>query len=403
MQHLKLASVLRTLVGIAAVGAAAFSMTAQAQTIRIGAPLPVTGALSPEGTKLRQGYDLWLEAVNKEGGINVDGKKRPVEIVYGDYQSNTPRAIQLTERLITQDKVDYLFSPFGSGATKAASTVAERYGIPMISSSASSIEVFDQGYKNLFSVYTENATFSEPLADIIQKKIPNAKRVAILARNDLYPLSLANEFEKSAKKRNFDVAYFQKYQIGTLDHAAEITKIKASNPDWIIVTGYINDLILVRKQLADQKVQAQALTLINGPAYDEWIEASGDLANNVTTASWFHSVVKYPSTDVFGSSQNYVKAFKDKYKATPDFTQASGSAVGVVLQEAIQRAKSIDHDKVRAELQKGGFKTFFGPISFAPSGIANSYVPPVMQVQNGKIEVIYPEEIKSSDFRIGVK
>jgi branched-chain amino acid transport system substrate-binding protein len=80
MQHLKLASVLRTLVGIAAVGAAAFSMTAQAQTIRIGAPLPVTGALSPEGTKLRQGYDLWLEAVNKEGGINVDGKKRPVEI-----------------------------------------------------------------------------------------------------------------------------------------------------------------------------------------------------------------------------------------------------------------------------------------------------------------------------------
>jgi branched-chain amino acid transport system substrate-binding protein len=219
----------------------------------------------------------------------------------------------------------------------------------------------------------------------------------------LYPLSLANEFEKSAKKRGFDVVYFQKYQIGTLDHAAEITKIKSSNPDWIIITGYINDLILVRKQLADQKVQAPALTLINGPAYDEWIAASGELANNVTTASWFHSVVKYQSTDVFGSSQNFVTAFKNKYNSLPDFTQASGSAVGVVLQEAIQRAKSTDHDKVRAELQKGDFKTFFGPISFAPSGIANSYVPPVMQVQNGKIEVIYPEVIKTSDFNIGVK
>src|SRR5690606_3224297 len=70
------------------------------ETIRFGAPLPLTGALAPEALKQQQGYDLWAEQVNKAGGIDVGGKKMKVEIVYTDYQSNTPRAVQAAERLI---------------------------------------------------------------------------------------------------------------------------------------------------------------------------------------------------------------------------------------------------------------------------------------------------------------
>ena len=98
------------------------------ETIRIGAPLPITGPLAPEAVKQQRGYDLWAEQVNKAGGINVGGKRMKVEIVYQDYQSNTPRAVQSAERLITQDKVRFLFAPFGSGAAKAASSVSERTG-----------------------------------------------------------------------------------------------------------------------------------------------------------------------------------------------------------------------------------------------------------------------------------
>jgi branched-chain amino acid transport system substrate-binding protein len=115
-----------------------------------------------------------------------------------------PKAVQLAEKLISDDKVDFLFSLFGSGAAKAVSAVAEKYGVPLLASSASSAEVFDQGYKNLFGLYTDNSTLSEPIADLIKAKLPKVKRVAILARNDLYPLSLGNEFEKSAKKRGFE-------------------------------------------------------------------------------------------------------------------------------------------------------------------------------------------------------
>jgi branched-chain amino acid transport system substrate-binding protein len=391
--------------------AIAAMMTAAAMTpahaselpVRIGAPLPLTGALSPEGVKLQQGYELWKDTVNAAGGISVGAAKRPIEIVYYDYQSVTPKAVQLAEKLATDDKVDFMFSPFGSGASKAASTVSERYGIPTLAPTASSVEVYDQGYKNLFGTFTANDTLSEPMADIVKAKAPNVKRVAILARNDLFPLALGQEFEKSAKKRGFEVVYFEKYAINTLDHASALTEIKAAKPDWIIATGYINDMILIRKQMADLSIKAQIVTMINAPAYQEFIDAAGPLADNVTSASWWHPAVRYESKDVFGSAAKYTEMFQKKFNALPDFTNATGSAVGVVLQMAIEKAGSTDRDKVRETLAKGGFDTFFGPLTFNAVGQAVSYVPPVFQIQNGKPVVIYPDVIKGGDLQLGVR
>ena len=136
-------------VSIAAAGATALlSIPAAAQdVIKVGAPLPLTGPLAPEGLKQKRGYDLWAEAATAKGGIRAGGKTYKIEIVYTDYASNTPRAVQAAERMITEDKVNFLFAPFGSGATKAASAISEKYAVPMLAPTASSAEIFDQGYK----------------------------------------------------------------------------------------------------------------------------------------------------------------------------------------------------------------------------------------------------------------
>jgi branched-chain amino acid transport system substrate-binding protein len=385
---------------LAGVMALANGPASAADEITIGAPLPLTGALSPEGEKLKMGYELWLEEVEKRGGISVGSVKHKVKLVYSDYQSQTPRAVQLAEKLISSDRVHFLFSPFGSGAIKAASSVAEKYGVPMMASTASSKEVYDQNYKNLFGLYTPNDTLSEPIATLVKAKFPDVLRVAILARNDLYPLALAGEFKKSAESRGLQVVYFERYTIGTLDHAAAITQIGAAKPDWIIATGYINDLILIRQQMADQKISAKVITGINGPQYQEWIDAVGAVGNGVTTASWFHSSVRYKSDDLFGDTQTFVKLFTAKYRSEPDFTQASGSAIGVILQMAIEKAGSLDRDKVRNVLANSEFKTFFAPVKFGPDGEANSYTPPIYQIQDRKVVVIYPDGIKQADLQL---
>ncbi|MEJ0070288.1 MAG: ABC transporter substrate-binding protein [Pseudomonadota bacterium] len=241
---------------------------------------------------------------------------------------------------------------------------------------------------------------SEPLAELVKTTAPQVKKVAILARNDLYPLAIANEFEKSVKARGMEVVQFEKYAIGTLDHASALTQMRAARPDWIIITGYINDMILVRKQMADLALRAPVISMLNGPAYQEFIDATGPLSQGLTTGAWWHPAVKYESEDLFKSTAGYNQAFEAKFKSAPDYNAAAGSTVGVVLQLAIEKAGTIDHDKVRAILADTKFATFFGPIKFNPTGEATSYTPPVLQVRDKKLVVIYPAEIKSGEFEI---
>jgi branched-chain amino acid transport system substrate-binding protein len=385
------------------VGGLAPELSAAQDVIRIGAPLPLTGPLSPEGIKQKQGYDLWAELANSKGGIKASGKSYKVEIVYVDYASNTPRAVQTAERLITEDKVNFLFSPFGSGATKAASGVSEKYAIPTVAATASSEQVYDQGYKYLFGTFTPNDTLTEPLTSITTKRDTNIKRVAILARNDLFPLAIGNEMEKSAKKRNLDVVMFEKYAIGTMDHASAITQMRAAKPDWIFATGYINDLILIRKQMNDLGVTAPVVTMIAGPAYKEFIEASGPLAENVSSAAWWHPGVRYGGKGVFGSTENFNKLWEQKYKDLPDYAQASAAAAGEIFQLAIENADSIDPKKVRDALAGLDTTTFYGRIKFGATGQITSLDPPVFQIQGGKPVVIFPDYIKQGELKIGVK
>src|ERR1700742_79700 len=392
--------------GAAVVAAAALSASVSAaraeDVIRFGAPLPLTGPLAPEGIKQQQGYDLWAEQANKAGGITVGGKKYKVEIVYSDYQSNTPRAVQATEQMITQDNVNFMFGAFGSGAAKAASTISEKYRVPTLAATASSSQVYDQGYKYFFGTFTPNDTLTTPLTKIIKGKAPDVKKVAILARNDLFPLAIAQEMDKSAKANGLDVVYFEKYAIGTLDFSAALSQIKSLSPQWIFITGYVNDLLLVRKQMVDQQMKAPVVTMIAGPAYRDFIVSAGQTAENLTSASWWHPAEEYDGKDIFGKTSNFVKLFREKYKSDPDYGQASAAACGALFQLAIERAGSLDRDKVRDELAKMDVVTFWGPVKFGANGQINSLDPPVFQIQGAKPVVLFPQAIKQGDLKLGV-
>ncbi len=389
---------------LATVGLLGLAGAASAEdVVRFGAPLPLTGPLAPEAIKQKQGYDLWAEEANKAGGINVGGKRYKVEMVYTDYQSNTPRSVQTTEQMITQNKVNFLFGAFGSGAAKAASSVSEKYKIPTIAAAASSAQVYDQGYKYLFGTFTPNDTLTTPLTQMVKAKAADVKKVAILARNDLFPLAIAQEMEKSAKANGIEVVYFEKYAINTLDHSAALSQMKALGPQWIFVTGYINDLLLVRKQMADQKMKATVVSMIAGPAYQEFIDAAGAGAENVTSAAWWHPAVRYEGKDIFGSTANYLKLFRDKFKSEPDYAQASASAAGAIFQLAIEKAGTIDPQKVRDALASLDVVTFYGPVKFGETGQITSLEPPVFQIQGAKPIVLSPQQIKQGEFKLGVQ
>jgi branched-chain amino acid transport system substrate-binding protein len=209
--------------------------------------------------------------------------------------------------------------------------------------------------------------------------------------------------QKSAKKRNLDVVMFEKYSIGTMDHASAITQMRAARPDWIFATGYINDLILIRKQMKDLGVGAPVVTMIAGPAYKEYIDAVGPLAENISSAAWWHPAVRYDGKGVFGSTENFNKLWSAKHKDEPDYAQASAGVAGEVLQLAIESAGTLDPAKVRDALAALDTVTFFGRIKFGPTGQISSLDPPVFQLQGGKPVVIFPDYVKQADFKFGVQ
>ena len=389
-------------VSIAAAGATALlGIPAAAQdVIKVGAPLPLTGPLAPEGLKQKRGYDLWAEAATAKGGIRAGGKTYKIEIVYTDYASNTPRAVQAAERMITEDKVNFLFAPFGSGATKAASAISEKYAVPMLAPTASSAEIFDQGYKYIFATLTGNSSVSVPIAQLVHEKNKDIKRVAILARNDLFPLAVAQEFEKAVKAEGMEVVASERYAIGAMDHSAAITQMRGARPDWFYASGYINDLILIRRQMNDLGLKAPVVTMLAGPAYQEFTQTLGPLAEDITSMSWWHPAVRYKGKDVFGSTEAFNAAWAKKYGGEADYVEAGSAACGAILQMAIEAASTIEPAKVRDAISATDAETFYGHVKFGADGQIDSLQPPVFQLVGGKPVILWPAAIKQGELRL---
>ena len=366
--------------------------------LKIGAPLALTGALADEGKKQEDVWTLWLERVTADGGITVDGEPVPVEFVSYDYQTDGKRAGQLAEKLIIDDEVDILMAPFGSGHTKIVAAVAERYRTPMIACVASSESVYDQGFRYLFGTLAPNDGITESMAGYFTGNMPDISTVAIYGRDDVFPRAMANAMATTAEAAGLEVVYDQLYSVGTMDHSSAVSAMKSAEPDWIYMTGYTQDLILGRKQLSDLGVTAPIITMITGPAYREFTEALGPLADGVTSSTWWHHASNY--TDAVGpwsTTEQFYEDFRETYGSDPDYVHASCAAAADVLVNAVQTAGSTDKTSVRDALAETDIMTFYGPISFGDNGMNEGRDLPVIQVQDDEIKVLFPETIADAD------
>src|SRR5690606_3172006 len=147
--------------------------TAGTGTLRIGASISLSGIFSKEGTELQAGYDIWKDAVNKQGGIDAGGKKYQVEILYLDDKSDAQTAAKLTEKLITEDKVHVLFGPYSSGITDATANISERYKAITVASSAYGDTLYDKGRKYLFCPASRATTDMHNCIQLAKELDPN--------------------------------------------------------------------------------------------------------------------------------------------------------------------------------------------------------------------------------------
>lgn len=388
---------------MAALSLVSVQVASAADPVRMGAPVALTGSLADEGHKLLHGYEMCVDGVNAKGGLKVGDEKRKLEMVQYDYQSDTNTAVQLIQRMVTVDNVDFLMSPYNSGATKTAAVAAERYDTPMIASAAATPSVFDQHFKNLYGILFPNAIITDAEVNFYKANVPGLKTVALLAMNSLFPKAIAEQLKGAAQKAGLEPVYDGIYSPGTLDFSNVLTDVKAKNPDWLYATGFIQDLALLRKQMVGLGLTAKVVTMNAAAAYPEFVRNVGSLANNVTSSAWWHPRVTYSDSFLFGGAAQYAAEFAKKYNDEPTYLEAAATAACEVYAEAIEAAGTTKHDAVRAVMSSKRFETFYGPIKFNADGQNDVPAPVILQIQNEKFQVLAPDSVKTGKLAVGVQ
>lgn len=369
------------------------TVLAQENIIKIGAAVSLTGKMAYEGRLVKDGYEVWEDWVNSHGGINAGGKNYEVKIVYYDDESTPVRGAKLTEKLITQNKVDFLFGPFSSSITFATTAIGEKYDIITIAPEANATKVYERGYKNVFSVLPPAPMLMVPIAHMAKTLDPQPKTAAVISANDLFPLSCAEGFVDSLEELGIEVLLFEKYPAGATDISALLSKVKNLNPDILGVAGYTADALMVMRQAKELNINPQMYAFSVGVMIPSFVEELGADAEYAFEGEWWVPNMKNEDS-VFGTTADYVQACKDKFGEDymPEYHVSSASAAGTLLQLAIEKADSVETDKVREALSSLDVELATWPaIAFNEKGQNIKWPHPVIQVQDGKYILVYPE------------
>jgi branched-chain amino acid transport system substrate-binding protein len=381
--------------GLAAFAAACLAaLPARAQdVIKIGATAPITGALANIYSIQGKLWDAWTEAQNEAGGIYVKSlnKKLPIKIIYYDDKSDPKASVKFYERLISEDKVDFLMGPPGSPIAFAASTVAERYKFPMIHGAASDPQIFARGFNYIQGVLGPATDWSHFFFGMLGKS-GQVKTAALLVEDSLYSRGVAIGVRELAKKNGINIVFDQTIPADNQDFTAVTTQIKQVNPDLVYVATFPPFYIRFAKQAAELGLKPKAMHCSTCSAVSVR-NGLGAAAEGITGEVFWVPGMK------LGDYKMLEKALQISNLDAVQWTFAVISISALeVIRAGIEKAGTLDRQAVYKVIQSEAIPTVLGTFKAIGHGVG-TLQPFPMQVQNGKVEVIWPPEAKTADYK----
>lgn len=367
-------------------------------TLVFGAPVSQTGSLSHEGTDTLNGYNLWAKTVNAKGGIIIGGKSYQVSIKSYDDASDANKSKQLTTQLINSDKVNFLLGPYGTTATLADETVALQYKIPMVEGNGAATSIFSQNNNYIFGVLSTAPHYGQTMIDAAASIATNGpKTIAIINADDSFSSDVAKAAVTYAPTKGFTVVKTISYKNGSTDLSSVVNQLGTADgghaPDFVLGSGHETEAIATLKSAAQLGVKPKLWGFTVGPALPDFITTLTTTANGVLGSSQWTPQVKYQGTDMWGTAQAFEQAYKAEYNVEPSYQAAESAACGLAFQFALQKAGSIDPQKVRDALAALDVTTFYGQIKFAADGSNQTKPMVTTQIQNGVLYTVYPSDV----------
>jgi len=333
---------------------------APGDTIKIGASLPLTGALASFGPILQAGYQAAVDEVNAAGGLSADGQSHQVELVVLDSASDPNKVTDQSRTLVEQNGAVGLLGSISPALTVPASTVADLEKVPMVSTLTP-----NQAWKagnpsgwqyawNMFFDEQQISDVSFGTADLAQ----TTKKIAIFANTDEDGIANGALWEDQAPKHGYTIAYRADFPAGTTDFTAQINQAKAAGADILFGVMIPPDAFALWKQMKALAWDPQVAFCQKCNSQAAFQGALGELAEGA-------SVVYLANPSDAAEYAQVTARFQKEYGRTVDATSALASySAAKVLLDAIATAGSTDPDKVNAAIGSTKKEYPIGNVSF---------------------------------------
>lgn len=371
----------------AALGAS--SVAAQAADIKIGVAEALSGLAAQYGTAIRNGFTLAADEINASGGINGD----KIVLVVEDEQGKKEEAINVFKKLIFQDKVLMLFGPTLSNSAQAADPIAQASKTVVFGTSNTADGITSIGDYVFRNSVTEADVLPVTLKTVVEKA--GVKKVAVLYGNDdVFTKSGYDNFKKALEALNIPVTTTETFAKGDVDFKAQLTKIKASNPDAIVLSALIAEGAPIMVQARQLGI---TLPFIGGNGMNS--VKIFDLAKGAADGLWVGS--PWSIGNKTPENTAFIDAYTKKFGNPPDQFAAQAYDALHITAQALKSVKlsgdlATDRKAVRDALPSVTWTGATGPFKFRqatnkagkPAGYDADQAPIVMVTKDGKYTIV---------------
>lgn len=373
------------ILGIVA-GPLAVCLAAEAP-IRIGATVSEEGPYKEPSMMIQKAYQLWAREVNQQGGL----LGRKVELVLYDDKSQKERVTSLYRRLIEEDGVDLVLSPYGTPLTLNASEVSEQHKRLMLACAASGESIWERGYQYIFGVYALANRYFIGLLDMMAR---NGINTVSVVYNDASPFNVdvATGVKEWAWKFNMTVEHDKPFQDGEKQLAAIVADLKAAGAGQVILSAYPPDCYQLLRQLQAADYRPRVLGMTIAPIHPDFFKNAGPMADRVYGPSQWEPNERIP----FPGTKKFVHAFSRFAGKLPSYHAGSAYAACQLVADAVRHTRSLDNGKLRNYIAALDTVTVIGRFKVDPDGKQIGHNPIIIQWQQGKKEIVWPYKMQTA-------
>jgi len=362
------------------------AVQAEDKTLTIGLLGPLSGGAASYGVELMRGAELRVEEINKGGGLKVGADAYRIKLVSYDHKAQAADTATATNKLIFQDKVKYIIGNAVGATCNAAQTITEPNKV-MFAFVCWGTNNLAPGKPYSFRSMLSQWELAEPFYRWVKENHPTIKRVAAISPNDTSGKDTNTAVVKALKALGFEVAADEYYERGTKDFYPVLTKILAQKPDMIdVAAAPPGEAGLILKQAMELGFKgAKGWTAGINP-FTIISVAGPEAAEGV----WSPANINVKGDHVSAAVRKFGETYEKRYGEVPGAIAVANYAAFDVFTQAMQKAGSIDTDRVLAVLTKEQFQTIWGPLALGGKetyGIDRQFLYPLVisEVRQGKV------------------